>query len=461
MPVNNRYQDAYAGLLLLAGSLAGATLSAQTYVTPMMGGGQTVADMVHIDVYYDAYANQLSAQVDDSYGIPELRALEAGYAFDPEAPYGVLNGRAYNSQYGWNVGGFFRLPPGAAIWIELTDCTPGLETYSGWGQTGTYAPIFGTGGSPRLWKWSGVMVHNTYAVSNSPIGRLFADYHIYFGDANTGSRTNFTELDDTTVRLEWTVVPVEDPMTFKFGAMSQTNGAPLCFLNAGQFVTNSQAVMNFRHTNAGPWALQYECAFPMLAVPATDFCGGPASNSAAPGAHLELQLVSLAGPPQGALSFWEAGQSEPRFTLPTGALAATNRLVLSENSGAPQTDPYGYFQGRHFAVNRPGLYCLGCRVVDTSTNGPGGGPIHTPSPLYHVYLQAGLSIISLTRQGSSATALYGGEPGRTFWLERSSGFGPSASWQTVAGPVAGTNRLQTLTDPAAVGSANFYLLRAQ
>ena len=34
--------------------------------------------MVHIDVYYDADANVLSATVDDSFGTPELLALDAG-----------------------------------------------------------------------------------------------------------------------------------------------------------------------------------------------------------------------------------------------------------------------------------------------------------------------------------------------------------------------------------------------
>ena len=125
--------------LVLAGCLAGTSVLAQTYVTPMMGGGQATAEMVHVDIYYDAGANVFSATVDDTFGTPELRALEPGYAFDPQQPYAVLNGKAYNSQYGWNVGGFFTLPPGAAIWIELLDCTPNLETYSGWGQTGTYA----------------------------------------------------------------------------------------------------------------------------------------------------------------------------------------------------------------------------------------------------------------------------------------------------------------------------------
>ena len=77
-----------------------------------------------------------------------------------------------------------------------------------------------------------------------------------------------------------------------------------------------------------------------------------------------------------------------------------------------------------------------------------------------MYLQAGLTITSLLRQTSSATALFGGEPARTFYLERSQTLGPAASWHTVAGPLPGTNRLQTLTDPTATGTRNFFRLRA-
>ncbi|MCX6925342.1 MAG: hypothetical protein NT154_19345, partial [Verrucomicrobia bacterium] len=372
----------------------------------------------------------------------------------------VLNGKAYNSQYGWNVGGFFSLPAGAAIWIELLDSTPNLEIYSGWGRTGSYVPILGTGGTSRLWKWNGVMVHNTYAVLEPPIGRLFADYHIYFGEANSGSRAGFADLADTTVHLEWMTMPVENPMAFKFGAVSQTNSAPLCFINSNQFVTNSLAVVNLWYTNAGPCAFQYECSIPLVAVPASSPNGGPATNAAASGSCLALELVSLAGPPDASLGFWEPGQILPAFSLSVGGACSTNRLALSQSHGTPGADPYGCFAGRHLAVNRPGLYCLGFRVVDTSTNGLAGDPIHSPSSLYQVYLQAGLTIASLSRQIASATALFGGEPGRAFYLERSPTLGPGAAWQTVAGPLAGSNRLQTLTDLAAPPTRSFFRLRA-
>jgi hypothetical protein len=430
------------------------------FVTPMMGGGQAYGDMVHIDFFYDNEANQLHAQVDQSAGIPELRPLESGFAFDPQQAYAILNGKAYNAQYGWNVGGLFTLPVGSAIWVELLDCTPGLETYSGTGRQASYVPILGTSNSPRLWKWSGAMIHNTYAVLNPPCARLFAEYHVYVGDVNTASRSNFIAMGDTKVRLEWTTVPVENSMTFKFGAMGETNGAPLCFLNQAQFTTNSESVVILHYTNSGPSAQYYQSAIPMLVVPASVGNGGPVAGHAAVGSRVEVQFVFLSGPPQGRLSVWDSGEAQPRFSLAAGVHDATNRFTASEGNGTAIADPFGFIQGRSFGVNQPGLYCLSFRLVDTSTNGLGGGPIHTPSAVYSIHLQGGLTIHGLTKEETSATAHFFGECGKSFYLERSSNLGPSALWQTVAGPVLGTNRFQTLTVESVTGSQSFFRLRS-
>ncbi|HYG36080.1 MAG TPA: hypothetical protein VEC99_14920, partial [Clostridia bacterium] len=211
--------------------------------------------------------------------------------------------------------------------------------------------------------------------------------------------------------------------------------------------------------NAGPCACQHSASFPLIAVPAASTNGGPASGHAALGACLAMEFVSLSGPPQGQLDCYEAGQTQPCITLPTGEMSGAQRLHLSQNQGAPESDPYGAIAGRQFAVSQPGLYCLGFRLVDTSTNGPGGGAIHSPSPVYYVYLQAGLTIHSLTRQGNTVTALLGGVPGQSVYLERATTLGPEALWETVAGPLAGTARLQQIADTAAPLGAGFFRLR--
>lgn len=71
----------------------------------------------------------------------------------------------------------------------------------------------------------------------------------------------------------------------------------------------------------------------------------------------------------------------------------------------------------------------------------------------------GAVISSLTQQGTVATASFRGEPGKTFYLERSSALGPATTWQTVAGPLAGADGPQTLADPKASEAAAFYRLR--
>jgi hypothetical protein len=455
-------------LLCLAAAAALATGNARAQdilVRPARGGGlDTNSPMIHVDIFYDYQANQMYATVDTSQGIPKLTPLPPGYAFDSRSNYCVLSGTAYSLQYAWNPGGVFTPPEGAAVWIQCLNASPGLENYDGPGNKmenppRPYTPIFGTAGSSMKWSWYGRMAHNAYAVRHPTTNVLSAGYRVYFGDAQTGARDTFTNYTDATVTLTWTVDPMVEPPTFLFGAVGQTPGASLCFLNADQCASRSESVVNLRQATSGPWAPQFAGCLPMVAVAATATNGGPVTDHAALGSCLELELVSLAGPSGGGLNFWEAGDTQARFNLPVGEVAGTNRFCLSESRGAAGADPYGRIQGRRFSLNQPGLYCLGFRLVDDSTNGPGGGPIHAPSELYHVYLQAGLTMASLTPQGPSVTASFGGELGRSFYLERAPALGPTPPWHTVAGPLTGASRLQTLTDSAAASAQSFYRLR--
>lgn len=172
-------------------------------VTPMIGGGQVKESMIHIDIFYDYSTNTMSAKVDTSHGIPKLRPLSSGDEFDPDAPWSVLSGKAYNYQYGWNPGGFFIIPEGAGIWIELIAQSPGLEVYDGRQTRGSFNPILGTNGSRIIWKWSGSMIHNTYAVSEPIETRCWATYQVYFGNERTGGP--IAGYDDDTVTLEWII----------------------------------------------------------------------------------------------------------------------------------------------------------------------------------------------------------------------------------------------------------------
>jgi hypothetical protein len=209
-------------------------IDSPVFVDPYLAGGQAYGDMIHIDISFDEGAGKVVAHLDDSQPIPELRPLRAGLAFDPEQRFAVLNQRSYNSQYGWNIGGYFALPPGSAFWIEPLGASPGLEVYEGNDVGGSYAPIFGTGGSAPLWKWLGGMVHNSYAVLNPCREKYVADYRIYLGDRLTGSRQGFTQFGDAQVRLVWNTVPAAFPPQLKISNIAHENGCAVVEFN-GEF----------------------------------------------------------------------------------------------------------------------------------------------------------------------------------------------------------------------------------
>jgi len=243
------------------------------------------------------------------------------------------------------------------------------------------------------------------------------------------------------------------------GAYSTEQGAQLYFVNGANFVTNSGYVVSLSFTNAGVQAGLYQGGITFTALPATINTGGPAFGHAALGSFLELEMVSLEGPEDGELGFWEFGDAAPRFTLDTGDLSGTNRFDLSEGEGLPGDDPYGHIHGRSFTASRAGLYSLGVRLLDRSRNGTGGGPIHTPSELFHLHFQAGLTIARWSRLEDRMQVSFGTHPGHSYYLERTSQLGEAASWTTVAGPVAGNDHLQTLEDGGATNAPAFYRLR--
>ncbi len=433
--------------------------------SPCRGGGlNTNSPMIHVDIFYDSGSNVLQATLDTTKPTPHLVPLPAGFAFDSRSNYYVLSGKAYNFQYAWNPGGTFALPAGAALWIECLSVTPGLECYDGPGNKmlttpRSYAPIFGTAGSSTKWKWYNAMAHNSYAVVAPTNSSYSAQYRVYFGDEQTGARDAYLNYPDATVTLTW-LFELAGPPVLRFGATDEANQAPLCLLEADSVVTNSSAVINLDCSNNTPVEYPYSCSLPMMALPATSANGGPATNHAGVGARLELQLVSLAGPQGGVLAAFEPGETQPSARLFVGDNSGTNTLILSENDGTADADPYGSLQGRRVVVNKAGLFCLGVKVVDTSTNGPAGGPIHSCSPLYQLYLQAGLVVNSVNLAGSAASVGFGGAAGKTFYLERAVSVQPGATWQKVGGPLTGSAHLQSLTDSSAVADRNFYRLRS-
>ena len=155
------HADAARGILFL---IAAASLTSGAAAMPPMGG-----EMKHIEVMLEDTSIHL--MLED----PGPLTLQS-YGEEYEGPAAVLNGTAFNSQYGWMAGGFWTLPPGGTVWVEQIDATPGLRCY----EAMTFLPIFGTEGSSPLWQWSGIMVHNWYAASVP--GAYEATYRVFVAD---------------------------------------------------------------------------------------------------------------------------------------------------------------------------------------------------------------------------------------------------------------------------------------
>lgn len=250
------------------------------------------------------------------------------------------------------------------------------------------------------------------------------------------------------------------------GATSTAQDAQLYFVNGYVYGTNAGYDVYLTYTNAGSFSNLYQGAgLTFTALASTPDNGGPAFGHAANGAYLELQFVSVTGPQNGTFSVWEqdAGDpsvSYPLFSIPVGTTNGTGQFNLSESDGSPGSDPYGHIHGRTFATDKSGLYTLGVKILDTSANGAGGGPIHTPSDIYYLYFQAGLTISSAAKTTNSFTATFGTKLGATYYAEYSTNLA-STNWITLAGPVTGNNYLQTFTDSNATNDSRFYHVKTQ
>ena len=234
------------------------------------------------------------------------------------------------------------------------------------------------------------------------------------------------------------------------GATDTAQGAPLYFANGDTFDTSGTYDVYLTFASSGSFSNLYQGAgVTFTALASTPDNGGPAPGHAADGAFLQLQFVSISGPVGGEFGVWMQEEGDPStsyllFALPVGTTNGTNLITLSESDGSPGMDPYGHIHGRTFTATKPGLYTLGCRVVDTSTNGTGGGSIHKPSSLYYFYFQAGFSISSWVKNSELFSLTFGTTAGATYYVESTPDLG-SPNWTTFGGPFTGDNHLLTVS----------------
>jgi hypothetical protein len=235
------------------------------------------------------------------------------------------------------------------------------------------------------------------------------------------------------------------------GALGTNQNDACYFSNGSQFdaTLSGYALPQILRTNGLNAGYYRGDALTFSALAATPRNGGPIPGCAASGARLAVQVVSVDGPPGGSFAFWEGdGESDLgiiTFSVPVGTTNGTNFLVISENRGEPGADPYGHIHGREFTASAPGIYIVGFRVIDLSTNGVGGGPIQSPSAILPVRFQAGLRVDSIQTFTNRVVVSFRSPPGISNLLEAADSV-ISGNWQPAAAPLRGNNSLQTFTD---------------
>ncbi len=258
------------------------------------------------------------------------------------------------------------------------------------------------------------------------------------------------------------------------GATSANVGAALVFQNAATFGGDAGFVFNLAAgaTNSPYPGFYYVNDLVFVALAATPDNGGPEPGAAALGTFIQIKLLGVEGPPGASFGFWETAQNgvdstNLTWSVPVPYFNGTHLIPVSESDGSPGSDPYGHIHGRIYSVTKPGLYKVAGQFVDTSTNGPNGGPVDLPSAPFNLYIQAGLTVgrIALGPNGVNVTFAApsnipdsGIGPATNYILENSPALEPDAVWQPVGGAVVGDDHLHTITIPVS-GAAQFFRLQ--
>ena len=259
------------------------------------------------------------------------------------------------------------------------------------------------------------------------------------------------------------LVPARADTHIFAGAVGTNFGDALVFTVASLFDTRSgyKLPMVLR-TNGNTAGYHRGDTLTFTALSATDLGTGQVLGRALLGSRLAVQVTDVAGPAGGAIGFWEGDGENPgdqvTFSVPVGTTGRMSSFVISENDGTPGSDPYGHIHGREFTATTAGLYTVGFRLVDVSTNGPGGGPLHSPSSVLSMFFQAGPTIEMIQAATNGMRVFFRSAPGVTNVLEASDGVTATA-WRPVSGGLRGNSALQSLTDTNPAPDVRVYRLR--
>lgn len=253
-------------------------------------------------------------------------------------------------------------------------------------------------------------------------------------------------------------VSAQDHGHLYISARSQQAGAQLYFDNAGIFESASGYVKTllFNTNAASRYAGRHDGNITITPRSTNTLRGsdyGP--NAAAPGSVIYFQITRVEGPAGGAFEFWESTGTEPVLAVPTGS-GSTNLVKVSQSTGAPGDDPWGHIHGRRFTATAPGIYNVTFRAFELSTNGPAGGPIHTPSEPIAITFQAGFTIASIARTNNIATVKFGTALTHDFTVQANTNLLSSNGWVNVSAKLRGNDYFQSVQDPNATAAGKFY-----
>jgi hypothetical protein len=263
-------------------------------------------------------------------------------------------------------------------------------------------------------------------------------------------------------------VHAQDHGHLNVGAESQQIGAKLIFANGADFATNSAYVKTLTFTNAAVYAGYFQGNTTLTALPATGDRGGPDPVAPALGSRIAAQLVSVEGPAGGEFAFWDTGATAPTIKLKSGETGAST-WILSENDGSPGTDPYGHIHGRRLTLTKPGLYKVGLRAIDISTNGLNGGPIHTPSDILYTYFQAGVNLLTVELNVDHTTVRVALPLGNTWQIEGNHILSPVSNlaapgdpfaWNPIGDTIVGADFIREVIDTEPVQGQRYYRIRS-
>ena len=253
-------------------------------------------------------------------------------------------------------------------------------------------------------------------------------------------------------------VNAQDHGHLNVGAVSTSQNAQLTFDNGADFATNVDYVYTLSRATNGTYNGYFQGNITLTALAATTAHSGPIPNAPALGSFIYAQLVGVDGPAGGAFGFWESGATNPTIQLACGT-TGTNTWNLSQNNGAAGTDPYGHIHGRRFTATQPGFYTVSFRALDFSTNGTGGGAIHTASDILKIYFQAGINIQSIEPDDDHTHVRFGAKLG-TNWIVQATSSLSATNWQDVGTPQVGNDYIKEVLDETPVEGMRFFRVKS-